>query len=568
MRPKISVIVPVYNVEDYLVGMLKDVENQTFRDFEVLMVDDGSTDLSGEIIDEFARMDTRFRAFHQENKGAAEARNLGIDEALGDYAVFWDGDDSVPKNALEKLYKAAVRENADMVVGIMQMDHLGERNITVTKQLARQKVIPRTDIHFINALSCGCKMFRLGFIREEGLRFESIKHSEDGVFTYKSVRRAGKIAGCDSIVYTYVIRPFWGNTSATQVIDREYLEELFRSHDRITEEALGIAKEMTKIEAERYISRLFVRFLNVEMLGGFYRRLWRSEEDIVPVIADRMEKLKDFILPDDMSSLIKANSDIFRCGRLLTREELLDEAEVNVLMSGKALGSGTLPLLKSLLNQTMPKFRIIMDEDARAELPADAALPFNAEVVPGAGCLTDLVRKARGEYVYICEPGIFPGKDSFRKLIKAASETRDVFCASAMIRDYNGRNYSVSPEMSGQYGPLGKSTLYGKLDKNYGNKLFHRSDLAGNPGSAEQIAAGEPPVNYNILPSTRTRDGSFIRNTRGSRAGGGRAYRTDLLPIGSILNRASAGAVEIAKKRISSEDAAKILRVFGKKLEK
>nr|MCR4668200.1 hypothetical protein [Clostridia bacterium] len=74
--------------------------------------------------------------------------------------------------------------------------------------------------------------------------------------------------------------------------------------------------------------------------------------------------------------------------------------------------------------------------------------------------------------------------------------------------------------------------------------------------------------NYNILPSTRTRDGSFIRNMRESRAGRVKAYRTDLLPIGSILNRASAGAVEIARKRISSEDAAKILRVFGKKLEK
>jgi len=563
--PKISVIIPVYNVADYLLSMLRDVERQSFRDFEVLLVDDGSTDLSGEICDEFAMRDSRFRVFHQENKGAAEARNLGIAEAEGEYAVFWDGDDSVPPNSLGDLYRAAKREDADIVVGIMQMDHLGERNITVTKQLASQKVIARTDPHFINALSCGCKMYRLGFLREKGLVFDSIKHSEDGVFTYKAVRRADKIAGCGSIVYRYVIRPFWGNTSATQVIDRDYLEDLYKSHDRITEEALAICRELPRDQAERYISRLFTRFLAVEMLTGFYRRLWRSEEDIVPVISERMEKLSEFILPDDMESLIKANGDIFRGSRLLSRDELLDSADINVILRGEEAGSDVLPIMRSLLNQTAPGFRIIMDEAAMASLPEGFALPYNASVLKGQVTLTDMLAAAKGRYVYICEAGIFPGKDSFRKLVKAAEGVKDVFCASAMIRDYNGRKYSVSAEMSGGYGPIGKNVLFMDLDRNYGNKLFTRSDLAGNPGLAEKITKGRYPVNVMRLPSTKTRDGSFIR-TAGTSSG--RVYRADTLPLGDLLNRAYAGAVEIAKTRMSSEDAGKILGIFGRKLDK
>ena len=565
MIPKISVIIPVYNVEDYLVGMLLDVERQTFRDFEVLMVDDGSTDLSGEICDAFAKRDARFRAIHQENQGAAEARNRGIDEAKGDYAVFWDGDDSVPETSLERLYTAASGNHADIAVGIMQMDHLGERNITVTKQLARQKIVPKTDTHFINALSCGCKMYRLAFLRENGLRFDSIKHSEDGVFTYKAVRRAGRIAGCDSIVYRYVIRPFWGNTSATQVIDSEYLRELYRSHDLITTEALGIAGELDREGAERYMSKLFARFLGVEMLTGFYRRLWRSREDIVPVIAERMDKLKEFILPEDMDRLIKANSDIFRGGRLLSRDELLVESRITVIMRGEVLGKDTLPMLKSVLDQTMPKFRILMDESARKELPEGTVLPVNLRVMEGRPTLTQMVGASFTKYVYICEPGIYPGKDSFRKLIKAADETQDVFSASAAIRDYNGRGYSVSPDMEGSYGPLGRKCIYEDLDRYHGNKIYNRNDLNGNPGIAEKIEKGIVPVFAKKLPSTKTRDGSFIRVLSDT---GVRSTGAAVPPAVRLANRAFSGTLRLAKAHLSSEDASRILGYIGLKFEK
>lgn len=99
----ISIIVPVYNTEKYLSACLDSILTQSFTDFELLLVDDGSTDKSGEICDEYAQKDSRIRVFHKENGGVSSARNLGIEEAVGDYLHFVDADDIVLSGAYEYL---------------------------------------------------------------------------------------------------------------------------------------------------------------------------------------------------------------------------------------------------------------------------------------------------------------------------------------------------------------------------------------------------------------------------------------------------------------------------------
>lgn len=101
---KISVIVPVYNVEKYLSRCIDSILSQTFTDFELLLVDDGSTDKSGEICDEYAKTDARIKVFHTENRGVSAARNLGIKEASADWISFVDSDDWVEDKYLSDLY--------------------------------------------------------------------------------------------------------------------------------------------------------------------------------------------------------------------------------------------------------------------------------------------------------------------------------------------------------------------------------------------------------------------------------------------------------------------------------
>lgn len=114
--PKISVIVPVYKAEAYLHRCVDSLLAQTFQDFEVLLVDDGSPDRSGEICDEYARQDSRVRVFHKENGGVSSARQCGMDNALGEYTIHADSDDWVEPAMLEELYQKAKEEDADMVI--------------------------------------------------------------------------------------------------------------------------------------------------------------------------------------------------------------------------------------------------------------------------------------------------------------------------------------------------------------------------------------------------------------------------------------------------------------------
>jgi CDP-glycerol glycerophosphotransferase len=104
--PRVSVVVPVYNVEEFLETCLDSLTAQTFEDFEAILVDDGSTDRSGEIAQRYAERDPRFRVVKQANGGLSKARNTGADEARGEFLVFLDSDDALPPNAYELLVGA------------------------------------------------------------------------------------------------------------------------------------------------------------------------------------------------------------------------------------------------------------------------------------------------------------------------------------------------------------------------------------------------------------------------------------------------------------------------------
>ncbi len=113
---KISVIVPVYNCEDYLEESIGSVLNQSFKDIEVICVDDGSTDSSLNILNNIAYNDSRLKVFSQENQGSSSIRNYGLKNANGDYLYFFDADDFLVENALEEAYSNAIRNDSDIVV--------------------------------------------------------------------------------------------------------------------------------------------------------------------------------------------------------------------------------------------------------------------------------------------------------------------------------------------------------------------------------------------------------------------------------------------------------------------
>ena len=112
---KVSVIVPIYNIKQYLPRCIDSIRNQTLKDIEIILIDDGSTDGSSEICDQYAAVDPRVRVLHKENEGLSAARNDGIQMARADYIMFVDGDDWVEPEFCELPYRAAVGNNVDAV---------------------------------------------------------------------------------------------------------------------------------------------------------------------------------------------------------------------------------------------------------------------------------------------------------------------------------------------------------------------------------------------------------------------------------------------------------------------
>ena len=127
MDPLVSVIVPVYNVLPYLHEALDSLIGQTYRELEIILIDDGSTDGSGEVCDGYAERDQRICVIHQENKGLSAARNIGLDRANGNYIAFLDPDDAFHSEFIEKLLSSMIHENAEMALCKFSIQHTTEK---------------------------------------------------------------------------------------------------------------------------------------------------------------------------------------------------------------------------------------------------------------------------------------------------------------------------------------------------------------------------------------------------------------------------------------------------------
>lgn len=205
--PKISVIVPVYNVEKYLPRCIDSILSQTFTDFELLLIDDGSTDNSGKICDEYAKHDSRIMVFHKENGGVSSARNIGLDNAKGKWITFSDSDDEFYSDAL-KTYNDIIQthDNVDIICcGHSVFKASGSlQNYTCSKFLLledKEKILLECE----SSSSCGFlwnKCFRATIVKK-GRFDETISWCEDHIFTYDVLKFAKWVCFSPSVVYKY-----------------------------------------------------------------------------------------------------------------------------------------------------------------------------------------------------------------------------------------------------------------------------------------------------------------------------------------------------------------------------
>lgn len=214
-NPEISIIMPVYNSEKYLGKCIDSVLSQSFSNFELLLIDDGSTDRSPKVCEEYAKKDSRIRVNHKENGGVSSARNMGLSDVRGGYLCFFDSDDTLEQNALQLMYETISNGNYDLVIaGYNRYDEDGTKIFgmsrkeveTLSIDSALQEMYHPKDEEYQGYL--WNKMFRSDIVKKAGLKFnERIVFNEDRLFITQYICNSNcEVAYTTTPVYNYVVR--------------------------------------------------------------------------------------------------------------------------------------------------------------------------------------------------------------------------------------------------------------------------------------------------------------------------------------------------------------------------
>ncbi len=211
MEKKISVIIPVYNVENYIRKCVDSVLGQTYQNLEIILVDDGATDLSGKICDEYAKKDNRVIVIHKENGGLSDARNAGLEIATGDYIGFVDSDDWIEPDMYERLYKLCRDNELDIVAARFCETVMGvDKETAFTGEFLELDGIELLglnifgDAPYVVTNSVWDRLYRRELL--DGISFPVGRKYEDICFTTQVFLRAKRCGYLDAKVYHYTIR--------------------------------------------------------------------------------------------------------------------------------------------------------------------------------------------------------------------------------------------------------------------------------------------------------------------------------------------------------------------------
>lgn len=209
-EPLISIIIPIYNVEAYLRRCLNSIIHQTYSNLEIILVDDGSPDKCGDICDEYSILDNRIKVIHKDNEGLSQARNVGLDIAIGEYIGLIDSDDWVKTNYIQELYNLIKDYNADIsICNFIKVYNDNEvvninKNVEVKKYTNIQALEQYFNEYSLQMIVAHCKLYRAWLFKD--IRYPLRKVHEDEYTTYKLLYRANKIMFTTACLYYYFQR--------------------------------------------------------------------------------------------------------------------------------------------------------------------------------------------------------------------------------------------------------------------------------------------------------------------------------------------------------------------------
>lgn len=299
----VSIIIPVYNLENYIEKCIRSVINQTYNNIQIIVIDDGSTDSTGKICDELGKSDSRVLVIHTSNNGVSKARNIGIGRAVGDWIVFLDADDFISSNYIEIMYQS-IADNSDCELVLCgYTEHKGTKKKEVSffksndlnlrnKAFLLQRILGVEDSKWSNGKRFGCpwgKMYKASVIKNGSIRFpEDLSMGEDMIFNLSYVECMKGISIYNNVcTYNYIVR----RSSATRHSNeeeflnsaRKYLESL---HDCITN--LDSLNNKEDIFNYRVVFLLYRIITVVYVKGNFIKGYRQSHNQIKALCEHRI----------------------------------------------------------------------------------------------------------------------------------------------------------------------------------------------------------------------------------------------------------------------------------------
>lgn len=281
----VSIIVPVYNVEKYLSDCIVSICNQTYSQLEIILIDDGSTDSSGQICEQYRQIDNRIRVFHQKNAGAACAKNVGLDNASGEYICFVDSDDYISSDYIYNLIHAIKDSNAD----IIECTFFTVFKNKVDRQTFKSSKERFTSLEYLSEYikdwKCSLlwnKLFRSSLL--QNVRFKKGRRCiDDEFFTYKAVLNSKEIIRINKAIYYYRQR----KSSVTNDL---------KFKNQKTKDFLDILIERYKLVTTRYPS-LKKEYINCDISNLYhaYNNLYVNEENF-----KQLKKIARFYLKQSL----------------------------------------------------------------------------------------------------------------------------------------------------------------------------------------------------------------------------------------------------------------------------
>ena len=265
--PSISIIVTIFNAGNYIQECIENILGQSYSNFELLLIDDGSTDTSGTICEEYAKKDKRIRVFHEQHKGVAHARQIGIDNAKGEYFIYIDADDYIEENFIEEMFLCARSTNSDIVI----CDYLElKKDNTIYHKEQPTELSGISYLNDILANKCyGAlwnKMILTQLVKDHNARFpQDFSMREDVVFISQFVPQARKLSYIPKALYIY-------NRQNVSSLTNNYLDESKNYYLHEIKWIITILKnsflyEETKHKNERYLLELAYITLRSDLLS-------------------------------------------------------------------------------------------------------------------------------------------------------------------------------------------------------------------------------------------------------------------------------------------------------------